>query len=120
MPEANASDVRVEIDTELDNTEIGTLLNRIEREWKREYSTSDFDGTDHIQDFEAALAALRIAEGRDRRAESVGSGRSRVEYETAEIENLRQRVRRAEPGDVFGRAGSVTRDAARYTTATDQ
>lgn len=113
------SDVRIDIDTVLDDPEIKTILEkRIEPEWQRVYETGDFDGSDHIQRFEAALAALRIAEGRDRRASDVGSGRSSTTYETDEIDNLRKRVRRQDPGDEFGHAGTVVRDDGRHISTT--
>lgn len=118
MPEASPVDVHVEIDTHLQDSEVSKILSRIEREWKREYESSDFDDTQHIQDFEAVLAALRIAEGRDRRAEEVQSGRTSQTYEASEIANLRKRLRRIDPGGKFGHAGSVVVDDGRYTTTT--
>lgn len=123
MPEASASDVRVEIDTGLSDGDIegssgdGGILARIEREWKRQYDSSDFEDTQHIQDFEAALAALRIAEGRDRRASDSSVGDSSISYEADEISQLRKRVRRADPGNEFGHPGSVHRDSDRYVTS---
>jgi len=109
--------VRVEIDTVLDAPEITKVLDRVERDVNREYTTPGFDDDQHRQDFEAALAALRIAEGRDRRAESVSSGRSETEYETDAVDGLRKRVRRLDPGDAFGRAANIVRDD-RHTTTT--
>jgi hypothetical protein len=115
------TDVRVEIDTILDDPEIGDLLDRVEREVDRTYSgSSPFSSTQHRVDFEAALAALRIAEGRDRRGEETQSGRSSVTYEASEVAGLRKRVRRRDPGSEFGRAGMVARDSARHVTQTDQ
>jgi hypothetical protein len=124
-----ASDVRVEIDTHLADSDIeGTegdsndtgILGRVEREIDREYASGDvlFEDDQHRQDLEAVLAALRIAEGRDRRGESVASGRSRTKYETSEISNLRKRVRRADPGDAFGRSSRVIRESNRNVTST--
>jgi hypothetical protein len=124
-----ASDVRVEIDTVLSDADIEGaendpddtgILGRIEREITREYDSTSVTFTDdqHRQDLEAALAALRIAEGRDRRGESVSSGRTSTEYETAEIQNLRKRVRRADPGEAFGRSSRVTRDTSRHIVTT--
>ena len=119
------ANVRVEIDTRLADGEIDDtsgdgngILQRIEREWQREYDTTAFDGADHIQDFEAVLAALRIAEGRDRRGEEVQSGRTSTTYETAEVANLRKRLRRLDPGGAFGRSGSVVVDDDRHTSTT--
>ena len=124
-----AADVRVEINTVLSDTDIeGTendpddtgILGRVEREITREYGDTGVTFVDdqHRQDLEAALAALRIAEGRDRRGESVSSGRSSTEYETTEIRNLRKRVRRADPGEAFGRSSRVTRDTNRHVVTT--
>lgn len=119
MPEASATDVRVELDTTLDNSEITNIIAVVEREWQRVYDASDFDDTQHIQDFEAVLTALRIAEGRDRRAESEQTGRTRTDYEVVEVESLEKRVRRLDPGTEFGRSAGLTVDSDRYTTATD-
>lgn len=119
MPEATASDVRVEIDTILEDADITTLTARIEREWQRVYDSSDFEDAQHIQDFEATLTALRIAEGRDRRAESVSSGRTSTDYETAEVDSLEKRVQRLDPGNEFGHPAGLRVDSDRYTTATD-
>jgi hypothetical protein len=111
------ADVRVEIDTVLDDPEITKILNRVERDIGREYTTPGFNDDQHRQDFEAALAALRIAEGRDRRAESVSSGRSETAYEANAVDALRKRVRRLDSGDAFGRAANIVRDD-RHTTTT--
>lgn len=115
------SDVRVEIDTILGDSEVEDLLERLEREIDREYDPSSgvtFDDSQHRMDFEATLTALRIAEGRDRRAETAQSGRTSTTYETAEIENLRKRVRRLDPGDEFGRSSRVVRDTDRHVSTT--
>lgn len=122
------NDVRVEIDTDLTDSEIydtsgddDGVLNRVEREIDRAYNNTSvtFQSTQHRQDFEAALAALRIAEGRDRRAENVSSGSSSVTYETREVENLRKRVRRDDPGSQFGRSATVVRDDGRHVSTTN-
>lgn len=118
MPEASASDVRVEIDTMLDDADITAILAVVDRDIAREYPSSAFESTQHEQDFEAVLTALRIAAGRDRRAESASSGRSSTEYETAEIDSLRQRVRRLDPGDAFGRSETIVRDSDRHISST--
>lgn len=109
------TDVRREIDTRLDDPAVTEVLDRVEREIDRAYPNAPgFSSSDHRQDFEAALAALRIAEGRDRRAEEAQSGRSSTTYETAEIAQLRKRVRRGDPGNQFGHAGSIRRDDDRH------
>jgi len=83
-----------------------------------EHSLSHIDGTGHIRDFEAVLTALRIAEGLDRRADTAQSGRTSATYETSEIENLRKRLRRLDPGDEFGYSGQIVRRDSRHTTTT--
>lgn len=114
------ADVHVEIDTHLDSPDISALLDRVEREIDRAYGpTPGFVDTDHRRDFEAALAALRIAEGWDRRAEEAASGRSSTTYEESEIAQLRKRVRRDDPGNAFGYAGHIRRDDDRHTTTTN-
>lgn len=125
----DADDVRVEITTNLTDTDIqgasgnGGLLARVEREIDRQYDASSgvtFADTQHRVDFEATLTALRIAEGRDRRAEEAQSGRSSTAYETSEIQNLRKRVRRLDPGEAFGRSGRVIRDDDRHISTTTE
>lgn len=124
-----ASDIRVEIDTYLDDSDLQGasddetdtgILGRVERDIDREYDATDVTFTDdqHRRDFEATLAALRIAEGKDRRAESVQSGRTQTTYETSEIDSLRKRVRRLDPGSEFGHASRVVRDDSRTVSST--
>jgi len=112
--------VRAEIDTTLDDPDIETILGRVEREIDRAYDEPGFQDTQHRQDFEAVLAALRLAEGQDRRAESVQSGRSRRTYEVSEINELRKRVRRDDPGDEFGHSGTIRQDSGRHVTSTGE
>jgi hypothetical protein len=118
------TDVHFEIDTNLSNSDISDVLSRVERDIDRAYSsgTGDFDGTQHRIDFEAALAALRIAEGNAPDAESrtaaeVSSGRTSVTYDASTVDALRQRVRRRDPGSEFGTPASVRRDTDRYVTS---
>jgi hypothetical protein len=117
MPEATPNDIRVEIDTNLDAPQIAALLQRIEREWQREYQATVFNDDQHVADFEAALTSLRIAEGRDRRAETVQSGRTSTTYEASEIKAIQKRVRRLDPGDTFGHSATIRRDTDRHVTS---
>ena len=113
----DADAVRVEIDTSLDDSDISNVLERVEREITRKYGNSPgFEGDKHQQDFEAALAALRIAEGRDRRASNSSARSTRVSYEVDEAAQLRKRVRRDDPGNAFGHAGTIRRDDGRHVT----
>lgn len=121
MPAASAADVRTDIDTALSDSDIVALLERVARDIDREYDAQSgitFEDTEHRSDFEAVLTALRIAEGRDRRAESASTGRTSTEYETAAVDGLRKRVRRLDPGDVYGRSGSVVRRDGRHISTT--
>ena len=115
----SATDVRVEIDTDLADLDIADVLNRVERDINREYSSGlgDFADSDHRIDFEAALAALRIVEGKGRRASEETRESVRIDYETDEIDNIRQRVRRRDPGSAFGHPSTVVRDTDRHVTS---
>lgn len=114
------TEVRVEIDTRLTDADITNILDVVERDIDREYDSGTFEDTQHRQDFEAVLTALRIASGRDRRADSAASGRSQTTYETAEVDSLRQRVRRLDPGNEFGRSGTIVRDSSRHVSTTTE
>lgn len=127
-PVATADDVRREIDTVLDDEAIegdaddpddNGILGRVAREIGREYDDEDFEDEDHRRDMEATLAAFRIASGRDRRAESVQSGRSRVDYEVSEVQSLQASVRRLDPGDAFS-IGGVRRTNARLVRSSQR
>lgn len=122
-------DVRQEIDTDLSDAEIegsggdGGILARVERDVDREYPNTSFQSTQHRVDFEAALAALRIAEGnapdaQDRTARQVSTGSSSVTYEESIVQTLRKRVRRRDPGTAFGSSASIRRDGSRHSTTT--
>lgn len=118
------TDVNKEIDTDLSDSDVSDVLDLVERDINREYSSGsgDFDDDQHRKDFEAALAALRIAEAnapdaQDRTAERVSTGRSAVTYEASVVDALRQRVRRRDPKSTFGRGTSVIRDTDRYATS---
>jgi hypothetical protein len=115
------SNVRLELDTNLSDTEISNLLDRVARDIDREYdedSDVTFDDDQHRVDFEASLTALRIAEGRDRRAETSQSGRTSVTYETRTVDALRKHVRNLDPGEEFGYSGAVVRDTSRHVSTT--
>jgi len=125
MVEATPSDVRVEIDTGLSDPDIGDVLALVERDIDREYGSSPgFSDDQHRRDFEAALAALRIAQGnaadaQDRTASELSTGRTRVTYEASTVSRLQQAVRRRDPGDVFGHSATVTRNTDRHVSSTD-
>lgn len=112
-------DVRRELETELSDADIDEILDRVEREIDRAYDKPGFQSTQHRVDFEAVLAALRIAENRDRRVESSTVGDSEVVYEADVLPQLRRRVRRDDPGEAFGRPSDIIRDSNRYVGGTE-
>lgn len=116
QPVADADDVRLEIDTFLEDDEIEKLIARTARDIYRAYDTDDFDDEDHRRDFEALLTALRIVERHDRAESSVDTGRSSIEYEASLIGALREGVRDLDPGDEFG--SSVVRNTDRHVRST--
>lgn len=106
MPTATASDVFLEIDTDLADAEIegdendpsdDGMLGPVSRDVDR-MSSPPADGTDDRKDLEAVLCALRIAtgnapDGQDRTAQSVSSGRTQKQYDASTVEKLKQRAR---------------------------
>jgi len=125
MSTATPSDVKSEIDTGLSDSDISEVLDLVERDIDRQYGTTPgFDDSQHRGDFEAALAALRIAEAnapdaQDRSESEVQTGRTSISYESSVVDALRQRVRRRDAGNAFGTSGGVIRDGDRYVTSTD-
>lgn len=116
-PQADPDAVRAEIDTVLEDSDIQSILERVARDISREYDAEKFEDDQHRADLESTLAALRIASGRDRRAESVQTGRSSVDYEVAEVNRVRAAVRRTDPGDAFS-SGGVRRNTDRHVQST--
>lgn len=91
MAEASPADVRLEIDTGLDDPTITSVIERISRDIDR--SDTSVSGEDR-GDLEAVLAAYHIATTLDRAEESAKTGRSSVTYEQSLIEELRARAMR--------------------------
>lgn len=134
---ASPSDVRIEIDTDLDDSDLSDLIARVFRDIEREYAdtdgnftTEDEDGNtvdlflddDHQRDFEAVLTAYRIAGGRDRRVESESVASVSATYEASEIAALRRRVSRLDPGEEFTSVASsgVVRDTDRHVRSAER
>jgi hypothetical protein len=113
MVTAEADDVRIEIETYLDDAAIegpngsDGILARVERDLERELTDPPDDGTADRRDLEAVLAALFIATTRDRAEESVKSGRTSTTYEQSLIDQLRARAKRLGATDeLVGLAGT--------------
>jgi hypothetical protein len=93
MPEASPEDVRLEIDTHLDDPKIEKLIGRKARDIERDPNVGGLDDPDR-RDLEAVLTAIHIATRLDRAEESVGAGPASVDYEESMIEELRADARR--------------------------
>ncbi|WP_324757088.1 hypothetical protein [Haloarcula montana] len=110
MPTATAADVRVEIDTYLDDTKITSVIERIERDIPREMDDPPADDTDDRRDLEAVLAAIHIGTSLDRAASEASTGRTSETYEEDVIDQLRGRAKRlGAPDSLIGtNAGKPT------------
>lgn len=114
MSTATPSDVRVELNTSLDDSKITEIIERVSREIERELAEPPDQGTDDRQDLEATLAALFIATSHDRAEESTQSGRSSVSYEQSMIDELKARAKRLGATDALLSIGVVEQDASVY------
>lgn len=94
MATATPSDVRVEIDTYLEDPMLLSILDRVERDIERELSDPPADGTGDRQDLEAVLAALFLATSHDRAESETATGRTSATYEQSLIDELRARAKR--------------------------
>lgn len=93
MSEATPEDVRLEIDTYLDDTKIQRLVDRVARDIDRDDDVGGLDPLDR-QDLEAVLTAHHIATSHDRAESSSQSGRTSATYEQSMIDELKARARR--------------------------
>jgi hypothetical protein len=93
MPEAEPSDVRIEIETYLDDPDIEKVISRISRDIDRDEQVT-VENTQDRQDLEAVLAAHHIATTRDRAESQSQTGRTSVTYEDSLIDELKSRAKR--------------------------
>ena len=114
MAEATPADVREEVDSSLSDLDISDILDRAARDIDREYDADAFSTREARVDFEAVLAALRIATGRERRARTASSESTSVEFRAIEIDALRVRLVRRDPGEAFGRSVVATDSDRNY------
>lgn len=111
MATATPADVRLEIDTDLSDSDLSALLDRVARDIERQTSYPEAD-TDDRRDLEAVVTAIRIATGNspdasDRTASSVSAGSSRVAYESSLVERLRDKASRLGADDsLIGRTNT--------------
>jgi len=94
VPTASPADVRIEIDTYLDDPEISSIISRIERDIGREMDDPPAGSTADRRDLEAVLAAIYIATTRDRAESKASSGRTSATYEESLVDQLRSRAQR--------------------------
>lgn len=106
MPEASPSDVHVEIETHLEDSDIEPIIDRIARDIDRDDAV-DVEDTAHRKDLEAVLAAHHIATTRDRAESQSQTGRTSVTYEESLIDELKARAKRLGATDeLLGIGGS--------------
>lgn len=119
---AQPDDVRLELDTDLDDDDLTKIIARVTRAIERAYvdEEADDDGEppfpdiddvfhddDHRIEFEAVVAAHRIATGRDRQARVEAGDTFRVEYEANAAAALAARVADLDPGEAFRPTGQT-------------
>lgn len=111
-PLSEPTDVRVEINTRLDDPEISAILRRVARDNDRVNGAAAMDDARRT-DLEAALAAYHIATQRDRsvRQKTLGSGSK--SYEVNVTDRLRDRIRTLDPSD-----GAVIDPSNQWTVTT--
>jgi hypothetical protein len=112
MVTATPTDVRVELDTTLDDPAISDIIGRVARDIDRE-PDPPADDTDDRQDLEAVLAALHIATQRDRTASEAQTGRTAQTYEASTVQTLRERARRLGASESLI-PGAIRRDTDRH------
>lgn len=106
MATASPDDVRVEIETYLDDPAITAIISRVDRDITREMDDPPATDTDDRQDLEAVLTAIHITTTRDRAESRVQSGRTSVTYEEELVDQLRSRARRlGAPDSLLGLDG---------------
>ena len=110
MPEATPTDVRLEIDTHLENEKIEKVIERKSRDIDRADGVPALDEQDRT-DLEALLAALHIATRLDRAEASAGAGPASVDYEESMIEELRSDARRLGATDELLGIGATDKTA---------
>ena len=112
MPTAAPDDVRIEIETTLDDTMIEKIIARVSRDIDRDDGIGGLDEQDR-QDLEAVLAAHHIATTTSDRAESdVQTGRTSVTYEESLVDELKARARRLGATDELLGIGATNRTAS--------
>lgn len=111
MPEAEPADVRLEIDTDLDDPKLTKLIDKKARAVERDSDVPSLDPPDQAE-LEALLVAIHIATRLDRAESSVGAGPASVEYEESMVEELRSQARRLGATDELLGVGGTDKTAS--------
>jgi len=117
MPEAVPNDVRLEIDTHLDDPMLTKLINKKSRAIDDDTGVPALDSTQRAE-LEAVLVAIHIATRLDRAESSVGAGPASVEYEESMIEELRADARRLGATDELLGIGATDKTASVFVPDT--
>lgn len=111
MPEAEPADVRLEIETTLDDGKIQTLIQRKSRDIDRDDDIGGLDTADR-RDLEALLVAIHIGTRLDRAASSEQLGNAQKSYEESLIDELRSDARRLGATDELLGIGATDKTAS--------
>lgn len=111
MPEASPEDVRLEIDTHLDDDKILKLIERKARDISRDSEINGLSAEDR-RDLEAIVTAIHIATRLDRAESSSKAGPVSVDYEESMIEELRSDARRLGATDELLGIGATKKTAS--------
>jgi hypothetical protein len=111
MAEADPADVRLEIDTDLENSTIQSVIDRKSRDIDRDDGIPSMDPQDRA-DLEALLATIHIATRLDRAEDSVDAGPASVEYEESMIDELRADARKLGATDELLGIGATDKTAS--------
>jgi len=117
MPEAEPDDVRLEIDTYLDDPKLTKLINKKSRAIDDDTGVPALDSNQRAE-LEAVLVAIHIATRLDRAESSVGAGPASVEYEESMIEELRADARRLGATDELLGIGGTDKTASVFVPDT--
>jgi hypothetical protein len=114
---ASPSDVRLEIDTNLDNDTIQSVIERKARDIDRDDEVSGLDDPDR-KDLEAVLAALHIATKLDRSTSTERLGNAQKTYEDSLVDELRSDARRLGATDELLGLGGEDKTASIWVSDT--
>ena len=93
MAEATPADVRIEIETELDDSTLDAVIARVGRDIDRDDGVPTLSTQDR-SDLEAVLAAIHVVTTLDRSVDSRQTGPVRMDFEEGQLEELKGRARR--------------------------